>query len=66
MRTNIEINQEILNEVIRLSKAKSQKKVIEEAILRYNRKMAQMKLLDLFGKVKWEGDLEEMRASKYL
>ena len=66
MRTNIDIKEETLNQVIRLSRAKSQKRAIEEAILKYNRKMAQLKLLDLMGKIKWEGDLEEMRTSKYL
>jgi Arc/MetJ family transcription regulator len=66
MRTNIDVNQEIMADVIRLSKAKSQKKAIHDAILSYTRRMAQLRLLKLKGKMVWEGNLEEMRTSKYL
>lgn len=66
MRTNIDIDQEVIEEIAKAVKAKSQKQAIEEAILHYMRRMAQRKLLKLRGKVVWEGNLEEWRTSKYL
>ena len=66
MRTNIDIQQDAIAEIAKIRKAKNHKKTIEEAILHYTRKLAQEKLLKLRGKVVWEGNLEEMRTSKYL
>jgi len=66
MRTNIEIDQQAITAIIRMSEAKNQKQAIEDALKRYTRHMAQLALLELRGKVKWEGDLEDMRTSKYL
>lgn len=66
MRTNIEIDQELISAIIRMTEAKTQKQAIEDALKRYSRHMAQLALLELKGKVKWEGDLDEMRTSKYL
>ena len=66
MRTNIEIDQELISAIIRTTEAKTQKQAIEDALKRYSRHMAQLALLELKGKVKWEGDLDEMRTSKYL
>jgi len=66
MRTNIEIDEVIMQQIIRLSAAKTRRRAIEEAIKRYMRYVAQAELLKLKGKIKWEGDLDEMRTSKYL
>ena len=66
MRTNIEINEAIIQEIIKIGEAKTRKKAIENSIHRYLRRVAQLHLLQLKGKVKWEGDLNDMRTSKYL
>lgn len=66
MRTNIEINEAVIEEILKLGLAKTRKNAIENSLHRYIRRLAQLDLLKLKGKVKWEGDLDDMRTSKYL
>ncbi len=66
MKTNIEINEEALREIIRLGKAKNKRQAINLSIKNYLKLLAQQQILKLRGKVKWEGDLDQMRMSKYL
>jgi Arc/MetJ family transcription regulator len=63
MRTNIEINEKLLSKAKKFSDKKTKKAIVEEALEFYVRMHSQTKLLDLFGKVHWEGDLDEMRSS---
>jgi Arc/MetJ family transcription regulator len=63
MRTNIEINEKLLNEVLRLSKAKTKKEAVEKALQSYLRYLSKLDLLKLKGKARWDGDLNEMRSS---
>jgi Arc/MetJ family transcription regulator len=62
MRTNIDINEDLLGKVLQLSKAKTKKEAIDQALQNYLRVLSQKELLKLKGKVKWEGDLDEMRS----
>ena len=66
MRTNIDFDEKLMMEIMQLAKLTKKKKAMEDAIARYARYLKRQELLDLFGKVKWEGDLDEMRTSKYL
>ena len=66
MRTNIDFDEKLMMEIMQLAKLTKKKKAMEGAIARYARYLKRQELLDLFGKVKWEGDLDEMRTSKYL
>ena len=62
MRTNIDLDDDLLDEFKKLSKAKTKReavnKALEEGIRNYKTRM----LLNLQGKVKWEGDLDKMRT----
>jgi Arc/MetJ family transcription regulator len=62
MRTNIDIDNNLLNRVLELSRAKTKKEAVENALKEYLRILSQKELLSLRGKVKWEGDLDEMRS----
>lgn len=62
MRTNINIDDKLMDQALRLSHAKTKKEVVEEALRNYIRILSQKDLLKLKGKVKWEGDLDEMRS----
>ena len=62
MRTNVEINDKLIKEAIVLSKAKTKKEIIDIALKNYINQMKRKSMVDLFGKVKWEGDLNEMRT----
>lgn len=63
MRTNIEIDDKLINKAKELSKSKSKKETVEIALRNYITLKERKNLLSLFGKVKWEGNLHEMRKS---
>jgi len=61
MRTNIVIDDELMNQAISLSTNKTKKGVVEEALqllIRFNK---QLKIRELRGKLNWEGNLDQMR-----
>jgi Arc/MetJ family transcription regulator len=66
MRTNVEIDNKMIKEIMLLGGIKNKKDVIDSSIRNYLRFVAQQNILQLRGKISWEGDLEEMRTSKYL
>lgn len=62
MRTNIDIDDKLLQRAMELSDAKTKKETIEKALESYVRYLSKLKLLELRGKVKWEGNLDDMRS----
>ena len=65
MRTNIEIDDELMKKALALSGLRTKKAVVEEALKLLIRLRDQRKILELAGKVKWEGDLDQMRRSRF-
>jgi Arc/MetJ family transcription regulator len=63
MRTNIEINNKLINKAKRLSRLKTKKDVVNFALENLVKTLSKRSLLKFKGKVKWEGNLEEMRKS---
>jgi Arc/MetJ family transcription regulator len=61
MRTNIDIDDDLLADVMERSEAKTKKEAVEMALQLLRRMLAQRDLLELRGKVKWDGDLDELR-----
>jgi len=64
MRTNIEIDDKLLNEAQRLSGLKTKRAVVDAALQMFVRVKRQSDILDLAGKVHWEGDLDAMREGR--
>ncbi len=62
MRTNIEIDDKLMKEAMKISKSKSKKELVNHALEELIRLIEEKKCYSLFGKVKWEGDLDEMRG----
>jgi Arc/MetJ family transcription regulator len=62
MRTNIDIDDSLVNQAIKLSKLKTKREVVQEALKNYVIYMKKRELLSLKGHVKWEGNLKEMRS----
>ena len=65
VRTNIEIDDEIMRDALRVSGLKTKRAAVEaglKALIRLNR---QKKILDLAGKVHWEGNLDESREGRF-
>jgi Arc/MetJ family transcription regulator len=64
MRTNIEIDDELMDEAMKASGAKTKRAAVEQALRMFVRIKGQGAIRELFGKVKWEGDLDAMRRSE--
>lgn len=62
MRTNIEIDDVLMQQALKLSNIKTKKDVIHDALENYVAWMKKKQLLDLKGNVKWEGSLRDMRS----
>ena len=62
MRTNIVIDDELMEEVIKLTRVKTKKEAVELGLLTLLRIKKQEKIKQYRGKLNWEEDLNEMRA----
>jgi len=61
MRTNIVLDDSIIKTALEIGGYKTKKATIENALKLFIQIKGQQKIKDLRGKVKWEGDLDEMR-----
>jgi len=61
MRTNIDIDEKIMSEAIKLTNIKTKKGVVEFALRELISQKKRQKLLKFKGKLKWEGNLNKMR-----
>ena len=64
MRTNIDIDEELIQEAMKLTGTTTKKAAVEEALKRIVSLKKQEKLKELRGKLKWEGNLDEMRDGR--
>ena len=62
MRTSIEINDQLIQQALELSQLRTKKEVVNEALEQFVKKMKRLRMLELQGKVRWEGNLDEMRS----
>lgn len=65
MRTNIEIDDNLMTEALCLSGLKTKRAVVEAGLKALIRLRRQKKILDLAGKVQWEGNLDESREGHF-
>jgi Arc/MetJ family transcription regulator len=61
MRTNIEIDDEVLAKAMQFSGLKTKRETVDAALRRFAQLEAQKEILKLRGKISWIGDLDEMR-----
>ncbi|MCU0402543.1 MAG: type II toxin-antitoxin system VapB family antitoxin [Algoriphagus sp.] len=64
MRTNIDIDEGLIQEAMKLTGITTKKAAVEEALKRMVSLKKQEKLKELRGKLKWEGNLDEMREDR--
>lgn len=64
MRTNIVIDDKLMTVALKTSGLKTKKEVVEEGLRLLVKVKNQIKLKQLRGKLKWEGNLDEMRKDK--
>ena len=61
MRTNIVIDDDLLEDAIRATGAKTKREVVELGLAALVRLKEQEEIRGLRGKLRWTGDLDEMR-----
>lgn len=64
MRTNIEIDDTLMNEALKATGAKTKREAVELGLRTLVQLREQEKARALRGKITWEGDLEAMRTDK--
>lgn len=64
MRTNIDIDDDLMREAMRRSESTTKRAVVEEALRLLIQTRSQASVRRLRGRVKWDGDLETSRRSR--
>ena len=63
MRTNIEIDDKLMNDVLKATGLKTKKDVVELGLKTLIKLSKQENIKKLRGKLQWTGDLDDMRAN---
>ena len=61
LRMNIELDEKLVHEALRLTRLKTKKELVDHALRELVHRIKRKKLLELEGKVEWTGDLNEIR-----
>ena len=64
MRTTLNLDDQALADALRVAPGQTKTRVINEALREYARRRRVRRLLELRGKARWEGDLDELRAPR--
>lgn len=64
-RTNIEIDDTLMEKALRLSGASTKKEVVHRALKALLRQEERREILKLEGKIRWEGNLARMRKARF-
>jgi Arc/MetJ family transcription regulator len=62
MRTNIEIDDQLMSDALRLTGARTQREVVEMGLRTLARLRQQEEIRRFRGKLQWDGDLDAMRS----
>lgn len=66
MRTNIVLAEDLVREAMRLTGIRTKRAVVHRALETLIRLERQRGVLDLKGRIKWEGDLDQWRSARFL
>ena len=64
MRTNIDLNDQLVEEARELSGIKTKKDVVEQALRVFIQIQRQTKIRELRGKVQWDGNLDQIKEGR--
>lgn len=64
MRTNIELDDELVREAMNLTKLRTKKEMVNFALEALIKKIKKQELASLWGSNIWEGDLNQMRLDE--
>lgn len=62
MRTNIVIDDDLMEEAMKVSRIKTKKEAVREGLKLLIERKKQERIRKLRGKISWNGDLEQMRS----
>lgn len=65
MRTNIVLDDKLLKEGFKLTRAKTKKELVNLALRELVERRRRKRILKLEGKVEWEGSLDQMRSNRF-
>jgi Arc/MetJ family transcription regulator len=63
-RTNIDLDERLVRQGLKIFNCKSKRELVHLALKELLKGAKRKEILELRGKVKWEGDLEELRRSR--
>jgi len=63
MRTNIVIDDKLMKDTLRVTGLKTKREVVEQGLRTLIRLKKQENIKNFRGKLKWSGDLDEMRSA---
>ncbi len=58
MATNIEIDNDLIQEALKLGGHRTKKAVVQEALQEYVQRRKQLKVIELFGKIEYDDDYD--------
>lgn len=64
MRTHIELDDQLINQVVQLGHFSTKKAAVHAALAEFVRTLKRQQLLALRGKVSWQADLRRLRAAR--
>ena len=64
MRTNIVIDDDLMNRVMKLTGVRTKREAVEMGLKALLRLKKQESIRNFRGKLEWEGDLDDMRTDK--
>lgn len=64
LRTNIELDEKLVKEALKLTGIKTKKELVNFALKELVQKIRRKKLLEIEGKIEWTGNLDKMRKSR--
>lgn len=65
MRTNIVIDEQLIENCLKVTGLKTRRAVVDYALRELLRRERQAQIRELKGKVTWEGNLDEMRKGRF-
>jgi Arc/MetJ family transcription regulator len=65
MKTNIDLDESLVSKGMKLTGFRTKKELVNHALSELVRRKDQKAILGLRGKIHWEGDLVEMRRSRF-
>jgi len=64
MRTNIVLDDKLVKEAMKITGKKTKRELVDYALHEVIRLHQRQQLLNLRGKIRWEGDLDNMRQTR--